>query len=84
MKLIRRGNSLGTTFGREVLQSAGITGDDELEISATPGEIRLRRLDRHLVELTEREAIALASGKFESKAAESALAKVKKLVEGKI
>jgi len=82
MKLRKIGNSLGTTFSKEVLQNAGITADDELQVVATPGEIRLRSADGRLtLELTKVEADALAEGKMTSKAGLSVVAKVRKLVE---
>lgn len=81
MKLRRIGNSLGTTFSKETLQKAGLSGDEELEVVAGVGEIRLRRASgRLVVEFTKAEAAALASGKLETKAAETALDKVRKLV----
>lgn len=84
MKLRRIGNSLGTTFGREVLRQAGLSGNEELEVTATPGEIRLRRAGGRLVlEITRPEANALAAGNFDSKAGESALAKVRKMLAAK-
>lgn len=83
MKLRRMGNSLGTTFSKDLLQKAGFSGDEELEVSVAPGEIRLRRANgRFVVELTKGEATALATGRMDSKAAESALGKVRKLVSG--
>lgn len=83
MKLRRMGNSLGTTFSKGLLQKAGLSGDEELEVVAVPGEIRLRRANsRFVVELTKSEATALATGKMDSKAAETALGKVRKLVSG--
>lgn len=81
MKLRKIGNSLGTTFSREVLQKAGFEGDEDLEVSVTTGEIRLHRANSPLmVELTRAEANALADGKLESKAAVAVFAKVRKLV----
>lgn len=60
---------------------AGLSGDDEIEVVATPGEIRLRRANgRVIVEFTKSEAVALAAGKLETKAAEAALSRVRKLV----
>lgn len=82
MKLRKIGNSLGTTFSKEVLQKAGFAADDQLEVTASAGEIRLRRAGGRLVlELTKAEAGALAEGKMDSKAGLSALAKARKLME---
>lgn len=82
MKLRRIGNSLGTTFSRELLERSGLKEDDELDIQATPGEIRIRRESSQLVvELTEPEAKALAAGHTESRAWHSALTKVRKLIK---
>jgi putative addiction module antidote len=84
MKLRRIGNSLGTTFSKELLERSGLKEDDELEIQATPGEIRIRRASSQLVvELTEPEAKALASGNVDTRAWHSAIAKVRRLVEPK-
>lgn len=81
MKLRRIGNSLGTTFSREILQKASLAGDEELELITFPGEIRLRRVsDRIVVQLTEAEAKALTAGNLETKAATTALAKVRALL----
>ena len=80
MKLRRIGNSLGTTFSKEVLQKAGLTGDEEFEVIAGGGEIKLRRSsERVVVEFTKAEAVALAATQSETKAAASALNKVRKL-----
>lgn len=80
MKLRKVGNSLGTTFSKEVLQKAGLTADDELEVAVSAGEIRLRRADGRLtLELTKAEAMALADGKMDSKAGLSVVAKARKL-----
>lgn len=82
MKLRRIGNSLGTTFSKELLERSGLKEDDELEIQATPGEIRIRRASSQLVVgLTELEAKALAAGHTGSRAWHSALTKVRKLIE---
>lgn len=81
MKLRRIGNSLGTTFSKETLQKAGLTGDEEFEVVVGNGEIKLRRTsERVVVEFTKAEAVALAATQSETKAAESALNKVRKLV----
>lgn len=82
MKLRQIGNSLGTTFSKGTLQAAGFDGNEELEVVASLGEIILRRSRKRLVvEFTKSEATALATGKFDSKAGEAALEKVRKLTE---
>lgn len=82
MKLRKIGNSLGTTFSKEVLQKAGFTAEDQLEVVVATGEISLRRAKGGIVvEFSKAEAGALTSGKLESKAGISALAKVRKLVD---
>ena len=82
MKLRRIGNSLGTTFSRELLQKAGLTGDEELEIVTAHGEITLRKSRSGVpVEFSEAEAQALASGEYDTEAGQSALDKVRKAVE---
>jgi len=86
MKLRRIGNSLGTTFSREVLQKAGLTGEEEFELIVAHGEIKLRRAtERVVVEFTKAQAVALAATQSANKDAEAALCKVRKLVveEGK-
>lgn len=76
MKLRKIGNSLGTTFGKDLLLKAGFSAEDELAVSASKGEIRVR-LERSpvILELSKAEASALASGDFKSKAAQSVVAK---------
>lgn len=82
MKLRKVGNSLGLTFSKEILQKAGLTGDEELEVTASRGEILLRKTKGGLtVEFSKAEATALAGRKFETKAGESALEKVRKAAE---
>lgn len=82
MKLRKVGNSLGLTFPKDVLNKAGITGDDELEVSVVRGEIVLRKAKGGaVVEFNKAEAAALAAGEFESKAGKSALDKVRKVVK---
>jgi antitoxin component of MazEF toxin-antitoxin module len=82
MKLRKVGNSLGTTFSREVLSRAGFTEGDELEVLVTPGEISIRpaTATKVFIEFTPAEARALASGKLDSKAGESAITKVRREV----
>jgi antitoxin component of MazEF toxin-antitoxin module len=78
MKLRRIGNSLGTTFGKALLDRAGFKEDDQLEIQAVPGEMRIRRASNGLVvELTQSEANALAEGNTKSRAWKSAIEKVR-------
>jgi len=82
MKLRKIGNSLGTTFSRELLQRAGLTGDEELEVITANGEITLRKSRSGVpVEFSRTEAQALACGKYDTKAGQSALDKVRKAVE---
>lgn len=82
MKLRKIGNSLGTTFSREVLQKAGLDGDEELEIFVSRGEITLRKAKGGIsVEFSKVEADALAAGKFDTKAAMAGLEKVRKAVK---
>lgn len=78
MKLRRIGNSLGTTFGKALLERAGFKEDDQLDIQAVPGEIQIRRASNRLVvELTQSEANALAEGNTKSRAWKSAMEKVR-------
>lgn len=82
MKLRKIGNSLGLTFPKDVLNKAGITGNDELEVSVLHGEIVLRKAKGGaVVEFSKAEVVALATGEFESKAGKSALDKVRKAVK---
>ena len=83
MKLRKIGNSLGTTFNRELLERAGIDEGQELDVLAKPGEITIRPAIRTgvVVEFTALEAKALAAGKLDTKAGESALNKVRSLIE---
>lgn len=81
-KLRRIGNSLGTTFSKELLQQAGFSGDEELQITAAPGEIRIRSATKILVELSRAEADALATGNLASKPAAAALNKIQTQVAG--
>jgi antitoxin component of MazEF toxin-antitoxin module len=82
MKLRKIGNSLGTTFSRDTLAKAGISEGQELEVIAEPGEIKIRPASSNgiLIELSSAEAKALATGKFETKSAESALNKIRRLI----
>ena len=79
MKLRTIGNSLGTTFNRETLEREGIGEGQELDVLAKPGEITIRPAIRPgvVVEFTALEAKALAAGKLDTKAGESALNKVR-------
>lgn len=79
MKLRKIGNSLGTTFSRDLLERAGIDEGQRLEVSAKPGEITIRPSVRTgiIVEFTPSEAKALAAGKLDTKAGESALNKLR-------
>jgi hypothetical protein len=78
------GNSLGTTFSKELLMRAGITAEHNLEVTATHGELCIKRVsDQLLLKLTPAEVKAVAEGKFNSKAGESAVEKAKRLLDGK-
>lgn len=77
IKLRRVGNSLGTTFSRELLTSAGLVGDEDFEVVTSLGEIRLRRVSPAVVvELSVDEAGALVAGEVGTKAAKSAREKL--------
>ena len=82
MKLRRIGNSIGTTFTKEALQQAGFSESDEVVLSASPGEIRIKRASgRQVLELSLAEIKALAAGSIDSKAGQTACAKARKLLE---
>lgn len=82
MKLRQIGNSQGTTFGRDVLSKAGFEDGQELEVLASPGEIRI--VPAHVnginLALTTAEAKALANGDMDSNPAQTAIAKVRGLI----
>ena len=79
LKLRRIGNSLGTTFSKEVLHQAGLTGDEPLTLVIRPGEIRLCRTEPHVaVAFTPAEAAALAAGERNTPAALAAQAKLQR------
>lgn len=82
MKLRKIGNSQGTTFSREVLNKAGFVDGQELDIVASPGEIKIvpAAFDGVLVPLTVAEAKALAAGRIESKPGLAAVNKVRRLI----
>ena len=62
MKLRRIGNSVGTTFSREVLAAAHIDPSEELEIVAVAGEIRIKKANPSvLLDLSKEEVALLAS-----------------------
>ncbi len=82
MKLRRLGNSLGTTFSKELLGRAGFSEDDELEVTAAPGELHIRRANgAQVLELSVAEVKALAAGNMDSRAGQTASAKARKLLE---
>lgn len=83
MKLRQIGNSQGTTFGRDVLSKAGFEDGQELEVLASPGEIRIVPSQGNgiNVPLTPAEAKALADGDMDSGPAQTAIAKVRVLVD---
>lgn len=68
MKLRKIGNSLGTTFTRDILATAGFTEDVELDIVATPGEIRLHPPAGAAIriEFTAQEAESLFRGNIDA------------------
>jgi antitoxin component of MazEF toxin-antitoxin module len=82
MKLRKIGNSLGTTFSREVLNRAGLEEGQELDILASPGEIKIvpAVVSGVTVSFTTAEAKALASGKLDTKSGEAALNKVRRMI----
>jgi antitoxin component of MazEF toxin-antitoxin module len=82
MKLRKIGNSLGTTFTQEILAKAGISEGQELEVIGTLGEIKIRPAAGNsvIVEFSAAEAKALAGGKLDSKSGESALNKVRRVM----
>lgn len=82
MKLRKIGNSQGTTFSREVLNRAGFEEGQDLDVLASPGEIRIvpAVVSGVTVSFTAAEAKALATGKLDSKSGEAALNKVRRLI----
>jgi len=81
MKLRKIGNSLGTTFTRDVLATAGFTEEVELEIAATPGEIRIRPPAGAaiLIEFSPEEAEALFRGHVDTAFLTAARAKIREI-----
>lgn len=79
MKLRKVGNSLGTTFSRDVLAKAQFSEGQDLEITATRGEIKIRLAKNSLlmVGLTPGEAAALVTGDLKSEDGKAAVAKVR-------
>ena len=84
MKLRKIGNSHGTTFSREVLNRAGFEEGQELDVLASPGEIRIvpAVVNGVTVSFTTAEAKALAAGKLDTKSGEAALNKVRRMIGG--
>jgi antitoxin component of MazEF toxin-antitoxin module len=82
MKLRKIGNSRGTTFSREVLNKAGFEDGQELDVLASPGEIKIvpAVVSGFTVSFTTAEAKALAAGKLDSKSGEAALNKVRRMI----
>lgn len=82
MKLRKIGNSQGTTFTREVLNKAGFEDGQELDILASPGEIKIipAVVSGVTVSFTTAEAKALATGKLDTKSGEAALNKVRRMI----
>lgn len=82
MKLRKIGNSQGTTFSRDVLNKAGFADGQELDIVASPGEIKIvpAAVEGVLVSLTVAEAKALVAGKIDSRPGLAAVNKVRRLI----
>lgn len=82
MKLRKIGNSQGTTFSRDVLNRAGFEDGQELDVLASPGEIRIvpAVVSGVTVSFSTAEARALADGKLDSKSGEAALNKVRRMI----
>lgn len=81
MKLRKIGNSLGTTFDKATLARAGFGESDALIVSSTAGEIKIRRVGgRQVLDLSEAEVKAVASGDTTSKAGKAVAAKARKLL----
>ena len=81
MKLRKIGNSLGTTFDKATLARAGFGEDDSLIVTSATGEIKIRRVGgRQVLDLSETEIRALASGDTTSKAGKALAAKARKLL----
>lgn len=84
MKLRKVGNSLGATFTKALLTTAGFEVDEELEVVAAPGELRIKSLkNRMTLDLSSEEAMALATGNLTSKPGKSVVTKAKNLLRGK-
>lgn len=84
MKLRKIGNSLGTTFDKATLARAGFSESDELVVTSTSGEIKIRRAGgRQALDLSESEVRAVAAGDTTSKAGKAVVAKARKLLGGK-
>lgn len=82
MKLRKIGNSLGTTFSRDLLNRAGFEDGQELDIIASPGKIEIvpAVVQGVTVLLTTAEAKALAAGNLNSTSGEAALNKVRQML----
>lgn len=85
MKLRKIGNSLGTTFSREVLTRAGFEEGQELDVLASPGKIEIVPMAPQSVTilLTNAEADALATGNLKSPPGEAALEKVRRMISAR-
>ncbi|MYM92542.1 AbrB/MazE/SpoVT family DNA-binding domain-containing protein [Duganella vulcania] len=83
MKLRKVGNSLGVTFTKETLASAGFAEGQELEIQASHGQIKIvpAVASGVVVSFTPAEAKALANGKMETKVGQAALNKVRRGID---
>lgn len=48
MKLRRVGSATGLTLRKDLLDASGLAEGDEVEVTAAPGEIRIRRASREV------------------------------------
>lgn len=81
MKLRKIGNSLGTTFDKATLARAGFGENDELVVTSTVGEIKIRHAGgRQVLDLAEPEIRAVATGDLSGKAGKAVVAKARKLL----
>lgn len=82
MKLRKVGNSLGTTFSKDMLSVAGFTEEDDLEVIAAPGELRITKpVTGVSLELSLAEAKAIAQGKMDSPEVAGVVEKARRLVK---
>jgi antitoxin component of MazEF toxin-antitoxin module len=83
-KLRKIGNSQGTTFSQEVLNSAGFKPGQLLDMVVSPGEIKILPAVESgvMVVFTADEAHAVAAGDLHTEAGQAALDKVRKGLDG--